>query len=87
MKVIILCAGYATRMYPLTEDRAKALLPIKGRPILDYVIEKIPSSLGEIIVVSNDKFYRDFLDWSEKYGGRIRVLNDKSKSNETRLGG
>jgi len=87
MKVIILCAGYATRMYPLTEKKAKALLPIGGKPILDHIIEKIPSDLGEIIVISNDKFYEDFLNWSMKYGERVKVLNDKSESNEKRLGG
>jgi len=87
MKVIILCAGYATRMYPLTERKAKALLPVGSKPILDHVIEKIPSSLEKIIVISNDKFYEDFLNWSMKYGGRVKVLNDKSESNETRLGG
>ena len=74
-------------MYPLTENKAKPLLPIGGRPILDHIIEKIPSGLGEIIVVSNDKFYKDFLDWSMKYENKIKVLNDGSTSNETRLGG
>lgn len=87
MKVIILCAGYATRMYPLTENKAKSLLHVGGKPILDYIIEKIPSDLGEIIVVSTGKFYKDFLGWSVKYGEKVKILNDESKSNETRLGG
>jgi len=87
MKVIILCAGYATRMYPLTENRSKSLLPVGDRPILDHIIEKIPLDLEKIIVISNDRFYRDFLNWSLNYGERVKVLNDKSKSNETRLGG
>ena len=87
MKVIILCAGYSTRMYPLTKRKAKPLLPIGGRPILDHIIEKIPSDLEEIIVVSNDKFYKDFLSWSMKYENKVKVLNDGSTSNETRLGG
>jgi len=87
MKAIILCAGYATRMYPLTETKAKALLLVWGKPILNHIIEKIPSDIKEIIVVSNDKFYKDFINWSEKYGEKVKILNDESKNNETRLGG
>ena len=55
MKAVILCAGYATRLYPLTIDKPKALLPIKGTPLLDYTVEKISRYINEIIVVSNSK--------------------------------
>lgn len=87
MKAIILCAGYATRLYPLTRDRPKALLLVKGKALLDYTIEKIPEEINEIILVSNDRFYKSLLEWSQKYGDRIKVLNDETLSNEDRLGG
>lgn len=87
MRCIILCAGYATRLYPLTKNKAKALLPIKGKPILDYIIEKIPNEINEIFVVSNEPFFKDFAEWSLRYGGRVKVISDGTSSNETRLGG
>ena len=87
MKAIILCAGYATRLYPLTIDKPKALLEIKGKSLLNYTLEKIPKEISEIIIVSNDKFYNNFLEWSKKIDRQVKVLNDNTTSNETRLGG
>ena len=86
MKAVILCAGYATRLYPLTLDKPKALLSIKGRPLIDYTIEKIKKYVDEVIVVSNSKFYISFLNWSRKYRN-VKVLNDHSDGNNNRLGG
>jgi glucose-1-phosphate thymidylyltransferase len=65
MKAIILAAGYATRLYPLTKDTPKPLLEIKGRPIIDYIIDKLVKlkSLDEVFVVTNDKFFKSFLEW------------------------
>ena len=62
MKCVILCAGYATRLYPLTKDKPKPLLPIKGRPMLDYIIEKVfeLNKVDEVIVVTNARFYQSF---------------------------
>src|SRR3989344_5500969 len=87
MKAVILCGGYATRLYPLTLDKPKALLPIKGRPILDHIVGNIPTSIEDITVVSNGRFYNDFLNWSRNYAERVHVINDGSNGNETRLGG
>lgn len=90
MKAILPCAGYATRLYPLTLDTPKALLPVKGKLILDYTLEKLKREGKEVdgvIVVSNDKFYSHFLRWSKRYGEFVKVLNDGTSSNETRLGG
>ena len=60
MKAIILCAGYATRMYPLTETKAKSLLLVWGKPILNHIIEKIPSDMKEIIVEGYDLSKQNF---------------------------
>jgi glucose-1-phosphate thymidylyltransferase len=86
MKCIILCAGYATRLYPLTLNNPKALLPVKGKPLLDYTIDKIPKSIDSIIVVTNSKFYKNFKEWSKKHPN-VEVLDDGTKSNEERIGG
>ena len=88
MKCLILAAGYATRLYPLTENFPKPLLSVKGKPILDWLIEDI-NSLGlvnEFVVISNHKFYDIFKNWANDKNEKITVLNDGTLSNETRLG-
>lgn len=90
MKAIILAAGYATRLYPLTKNRPKPLLEIGGKPILQYLLEKIePLELvDEVIIVTNDRFYHQFADWVAGfvYSKKIIVLNDGTTANENRLG-
>ena len=90
MKAIILCAGYATRLYPLTENQPKGLLPLNNKPILNYLMEQLEDieELNEAILISNHKFYKHFWDWSNSYNGRIKVkvLDDGTTSNEDRLG-
>lgn len=88
MKCLILAAGYATRLYPLTENFPKPLLKVKNKPILDWLIEDI-NSLGlvdEFIVISNHKFYNIFKNWANDKSLNITVLNDGTLSNEARLG-
>ncbi len=90
MKCLILAAGYATRLYPLTENFPKPLLEIKGKTILDWLIDDIDSSkkISEYIVISNNKFFRHFEAWAneKKISAPIRVLNDGSNDNDSRLG-
>ena len=90
MKAIILAAGYATRMYPLTLTQPKALLKIKGRPIIDYIVDQINTvpEVNEIIVVSNSKFYGHFDEWVKtvKSGCPVSLLDDGSICEDDRLG-
>lgn len=90
MKAIILAAGYATRLYPLTKDMPKALLPVCGKPIIDYIVDEINTldDVDSIFVISNDVFYKQFLDWKDTVISKkdIFLLNDKTRNNETRLG-
>jgi glucose-1-phosphate thymidylyltransferase len=67
MKAIILAAGYATRLYPLTLNMPKALLPIGGKPIIDHIVAQMDTveELDEIYVVSNDKFAGHFEEWAK----------------------
>jgi len=86
MKIVILAAGFGTRLYPLTLEKPKALLEIKGKPLIDYVIEKIPEN-NEIIVVSSGKFYDNFLEWNKRHKNKLKIIDDKTQKNEERLGG
>lgn len=86
MKAVILAAGYATRMYPLTLNFPKPLLPVGGKSIIDWLTDDITASgINDIYVVTNHRFYPEFLVWSEKRKG-VFVLDDGTESNETRLG-
>ena len=87
MKCIILAAGYATRLYPLTENFPKPLLEINNKTILDYLIEDLETKhyIDEYIVVSNHKFYDIFTKWSKKYN-KVKILDDGSTNNDNRLG-
>lgn len=90
MKALILCAGYATRMYPLTTDRPKALLPVAGRPMVEYIIEKLENvpELDTIYIVTNEKFFPHFVKWQKTYCGKkqILIISDGTMSDETKLG-
>ena len=86
MKCIILAAGYATRLYPLTKNHPKPLLDVGGKPILDWLVEDIGSAVDEFVVVTNHKFSQIFMDWSQKRPERIRIIDDGTVTNEGRLG-
>lgn len=85
MKCVFLAAGYATRLYPLTENFPKPLLDVAGKPILDWLIDDMNQTglIDEYIVISNHKFAKIFKDWS---AGRYTILDDGTTSNENRLG-
>ncbi len=90
MNCILLAAGYATRLYPLTENMPKALLMLGSKTILDRVCEKIEelSEIDNIYIVTNHKFTKHFSDWAATYKGRIpvTVLDDGTTDNDNRLG-
>ena len=86
MKCLILAAGYATRLYPLTENFPKPLLKVGEKTILDWLIDDIDQAgvVDEYVVISNHKFASIFENWAK--GKRVTVLDDGTSSNETRLG-
>ena len=90
MKCLILAAGYATRLYPLTENFPKPLLKVGEKTIVDWLIDDIDASgaVDEFIIISNHKFAHCFTDWLAARGGsaKITILDDGTESNETRLG-
>jgi glucose-1-phosphate thymidylyltransferase len=93
MQVLILAAGYATRLYPLTLNQPKPLLPVAGKPMLEHVIDHLAGvkDLGEIFVVTNQKFVGHFTEWSEKYSREktafnFKIINDGSTSDADKLG-
>jgi len=88
MKCLILAAGYATRLYPLTENFPKPLLAVQGKAILDWLIDDIDTSgeADEYIVISNHKYAEHFYRWADGKKQKITVVDDGTVSNETRLG-
>lgn len=90
MKVVLLCAGYATRLYPLTENLPKPLLPVADRPILEYILDHLKNVAGidQVLIVTNHKFASHFETWAKQqsYPWPIEVVDDRTTSNEDRLG-
>lgn len=90
MKCIILAAGYATRLYPLTENYPKPLLDIQGKSILERLLDDIQTIplIDEAVIVSNHKFYEKFLLWKASLNTRltVTVIDDGSTNNDNRLG-
>lgn len=91
MKVLILAAGYGTRLYSLIKDTPKALLEINEKPLINYILDRIVdlNGLEEVILVTNDKFYSIFKEWAqkqEKFPHPIKIVNDGTKTPEGRLG-
>ncbi|HEX3619024.1 MAG TPA: nucleotidyltransferase family protein [Candidatus Udaeobacter sp.] len=93
MNALILAAGYATRLYPLTLNRAKPLLVVGGKPIIEWTVDNLAGvlDLETIYIVTNDKFAADFEEWSSHYRAAhpeftFRIVNDGSTSDEDKLG-
>lgn len=90
MKGLVLAAGYATRLYPLTKNQPKPLLEVAGKSILDYIVEKMEKVevIDEIIIVTNDKFTSHFEEWAKQsdYEKPLTVINDGTTTNDNRLG-
>lgn len=90
MKAIILAAGYATRLYPLTKDFPKPLLEVGEKTILDHIVTKIERVKGidQIYVITNHRFYDIFLNWVHhaEYTKAIKIIDDQTTTNEDRLG-
>jgi glucose-1-phosphate thymidylyltransferase len=90
MKILLLAAGYATRLYPLTLNTPKPLLSIAGKTVMGYIFELIEplKEVDEIFIVTNAKFYKNFEDWKKifKSSKKITIVDDGTTSNDNRLG-
>jgi glucose-1-phosphate thymidylyltransferase len=87
MKAIILAGGYATRLRPLTDDLSKCLLPVGGRPMLDWLLDRVEEveEIDGVHVVTNHRFAQDFQHWAMFKPG-VTVHDDGTTSNDDRLG-
>ena len=92
MKLLILAAGYATRLYPLTLNQPKPLLNVAGRPMLEHVLDRVlpAGGIDGIFVVTNNKFAGHFEEWAKGYGApegvSVTVVNDETTNDENKLG-
>ena len=93
MKVIILAAGYATRLYPLTLTRPKPLLPVAGKPMIDYVLDNVAAigGIDRVYIVTNAKFAEQFQKWADDYRAQkaalnFTIVNDGSTDDSNKLG-
>ena len=93
MKVIILAAGYATRLYPLTLTQPKPLLPVAGKPMIEHVLDNLApiGGIDRVYVVTNAKFAGHFQQWADRYGAtqsklEFTVVNDGSTGDHNKLG-
>jgi glucose-1-phosphate thymidylyltransferase len=92
MKVLILAAGYATRLYPLTLTQPKPLLPVAGKPMIEYVLDNIaPIGVDRVYVVTNNKFADHFQKWADNYRATkakldFTIVNDNSTDDSNKLG-
>ncbi len=88
MICMVLAAGYATRLYPLTENFPKPLLEVKEKTILDWLLDDISqtSAVDEFVIVSNHKFAQHFEQWAQNKPYKIRVVDDGTSTEQTRLG-
>src|SRR5262249_37467199 len=93
MKVIILAAGYATRLYPMTLTQPKPLLPVAGKPMIEYVLDNLApiGGLDRIYVVTNAKFAGHFQKWADGYRAtkaklEFTIVNDGSTDDSNKLG-
>jgi glucose-1-phosphate thymidylyltransferase len=93
MNALILAAGYATRLYPLTLNKAKPLLQVGGKPMIEWLFDNLISvpDLHAVYIVTNNKFANDFENWANAYqsqhpGLQIKIINDGSTSDDDKLG-
>ena len=92
MKVIILAAGYATRLYPLTLTQPKPLLPVAGKPMIDHVLDNLAMpGIDRVYVVTNNKFAAHFQKWADAYRAAktkldFTIVNDGSTDDSNKLG-
>lgn len=90
MRVIFLAAGFATRLHPLTINKAKPLLEVGGRPVLSWILDRVLQATdpSRLLVVTNSRFAQDFRDWAAVTPAPvvIEVIDDGTDTNENRLG-
>lgn len=89
MKALVLAGGYAKRLWPLTLNKAKPLLEVGGKPIINYIIEKLEKNdeITEIIISTNAKFEPVFKEWVQKYGfDKLKFVIEETHSENEKFG-
>jgi glucose-1-phosphate thymidylyltransferase len=85
MKCFILAGGFATRLFPITANRAKALLVFKGKPIITHIVNRVPRHI-DVLVSTNKKFEGDFAEWQKTLGRPVEILIEEALSDDQKMG-
>ncbi|MBI2933941.1 MAG: nucleotidyltransferase family protein [Chloroflexi bacterium] len=85
MKCLVLAGGFATRLYPLTINKAKALLPFQGEPVINHAIKRVPPGM-EILISTNRKFEDDFRHWQTSLARNVRICVEEAATDEQKMG-
>ena len=85
MKCLILAGGFATRLYPLTINRAKALFEYKGKPLITHIVDKVPTNV-DVLVSTNKKFEDDFHAWQKTLGRPVEICVEEALTDEQKKG-
>jgi len=85
MKCLILAGGFATRLYPLTINKAKALLEFRGKPVITHVVSRVPRNV-DVLVTTNKKFEADFLSWQKTLDRPVEICIEEATTNDQKKG-
>ena len=85
MKSLILAGGFATRLYPITIDKAKALLKFKGKPVINHIVRAIPKNI-DVMVTINKKFKEDFKSWLKTIDIPVEICIEEEENNDQKKG-
>lgn len=86
MKAIVLAGGHATRLWPVTKNRAKPLLPLGNRPIIDFIVEELEDEVDDLIISTNEKFASDFEDYVKDFDRDARIVVEEQDSENEKPG-
>ena len=85
IKILVLAGGFATRLYPLTLNKAKALLEFKGKPVITHVINRVPQDT-EVLISVNKRFARDFEAWKKTVNRQVKLCIENAESDGQKMG-
>lgn len=85
MKCLIPAGGFGRRLYPLTINVPKAMLPYRGKPLIDHIVQAIPAGM-DILISTNQRFANIFYEWQKKQSRKIEICVEVAETEQEKLG-